>query len=365
MPLFIDSHEDLAYNMLVFQRDYRRSVADIRQSELGSDIPEIAGESILGWPEYQMAQTAVIFGTLFILPKKEEQPAGLQTGTYHSSAEARTLWQQEIDLYLRLEEQNPEQYKVIRTQTDLQEVINPWRESPAEYPKTTHPIGLVILMEGAEGILAPKDMLHWWEQGVRIVGPVWNGGRFCGSGSQPGGFTSEGLELLKVMAETGMTLDISHMDMQSALVALERFEGNVIASHANCRQLLPGFPSERHFSDETIRVLIERDGVMGVIPFNYFLNAEWKKGDDRRSITMNHLANHIDHICQIAGNTHHAAIGTDFEGGFGLADIPFEFNSISDIQLLSRCLAERGYHKEDIDAIFYGNWLRTLERILP
>ena len=364
MPLFIDSHEDLACNMLVFNRDYRRAVEETRRLEAGTDVPSLCGTAVLGWPEYQKAQTAVIFGTLFLFSAKATTER-FHAAAYKTPSDAAVLFQQEIDCYQQLAENNPEMFRLIRTRHDLAAVMEGWQSSPADYPEQTHPTGLVILMEGAEGISEPKAMQHWWEQGVRIAGPVWGGGRFCGSGTKPGGFTTEGKELLHVMSQIGMALDLSHMSTQATLYALDHFEGHILATHANVRRLLPDVVGERQFTDETIQALIERDGVMGVVPFNFFLDPAWKKGDSRETITVDHLINHIDAICQMAGNAHHAAIGTDFEGGFGYPDIPFEFNDISDIQLVSTRLSDRGYSPEDIDAIFFGNWQRMLERILP
>ena len=104
---------------------------------------------------------------------------------------------------------------------------------------------------------------------------------------------------------------------------------------------------------------------MGVVPFNVFLMDDWKAGDDRRRVTLDHLAAHIDHICQIAGDARHAAIGTDFDGGFGWPEVPLEINTIADMQLLEGKLKERGYTADEIDGIFHGNWQRILENHLP
>jgi membrane dipeptidase len=364
MPLFIDSHQDLAFNMMIFKRDYRNSAWETRKTEAHTTIPAENGQALLGWPEYQQAQTAVVFGTLFILPAAQSKPHFIPAG-YKTPAEAKVQYQTEVDLYHQLADENPEKFRVIHGREALTEVLNAWQASPAEYPVQTHPVGLVMLMEGAEGISEPKEMAYWWEQGVRLVGPVWNGGRFCGSGSQPGGFTAEGKELLEVMAELGMGLDLSHMGTEATLYALDHYEGPIVATHANAINLIPGFPTERHFTDETIQGLIQRDGVMGTMPVNMFLKADWKSGDDRTTVPLEKLISHIDYICQMAGNTRHAAIGTDFDGGFGFPDVPYEINTISDIQLVSTQLEQHGYQPADIDAIFYGNWVRMLERILP
>ena len=255
MPLFIDSHQDLAFNMMIFKRDYRISALETRKSEAQTTIPADNGQALLGWPEFQQAQAAVIFGTLFILPAAHSKPHFIPAG-YKNYDQAKIQYQTEVDLYHQLADENPEKFRVIHGLDALTDVLNEWQPSSGEEIGQTHPVGLVMLMEGAEGISEPKEMAYWWDQGVRIVGPVWHGGRFCGSGAQPGGFTAEGKELLDVMAELGMGLDLSHMGTEATLYALDHYEGPILASHANAIQLIPGFLSERHFTDETIRGLI-------------------------------------------------------------------------------------------------------------
>ena len=157
------------------------------------------------------------------------------------------------------------------------------------------------------------------------------------------------------------------MKNHSAMDALDYYDGAAAASHVNCNALLgEDFPIERHFNDETIKMLIEHDGVMGVVLYNFFLSPKWIKGADipRNIVTLDTVADHIDHICQLAGHSRTAAIGTDFDGGFGYPAIPYEMNDISDLQKFAGVLERRGYHEDDIANIFHGNWQRILERAL-
>ena len=80
-------------------------------------------------------------------------------------------------------------------------------------------------------------------------------------------------------------------------------------------------------------------------------------------LSLEHLANHIDHICQLAGNARHVGIGTDADGGFGTEQMPADLGSIADIQKLGPILSRRGYSKVDIDGIFHGNFLALLRRV--
>ncbi len=363
MPFIIDAHQDIAYNMLTFGRDYRRSALEIRQLE--QDTPTIAhtGQTLLGWPEYQAGQVAVIFNTLFIAPRRY-QGGDWDTNSFADFGQAYRLTRAQVDFYNRLCDESPEMFQRILNRCDLKTVLAPWEQTPAVPPKVTHPVGLVTLMEGAEGIHHPDELEEWWQLGVRAIGLVWAGTRLCGGTHEGEGFTREGYAFLEVMAELGFTLDISHMNELSANQALDTYPGTVMASHANARALLmPSF--QRHLSDTVIRKLIERGGVMGILPFNRFIKPDWTLADGREAVSLAHVIAHIDHVCQLAGSAAHVGIGTDFDGGFGWPAVPVELNTIADLPKLGPLLVERGYSSGDVANILGGNWLRHLERTLP
>lgn len=373
--IIIDAHEDFAYNALTFGRDYLRPAGETRRLEADTPTPQRTGHTLLGWPDYQRGQVGVIFATLFLAPRRY-QGGTWDIQSFADASEARRKLENQLNFYRRLCDDHPDAFQLIYNKEDLQRILAAWEEEPAAQiepaePETepgmagTHPVGLVMLMEGAEGIRAPEEMEEWWEMGVRMAGPVWAGTRFCGGSYEPGEFTSEGYALLEVMAGLGYTLDISHMTETAALQALDRYEGPVIASHANARALIKGVQGERHLTDLTIRRLIERGGVMGVLPYNRFLRPDWSNSDDRQMVTLRTLAAHIDHICQLAGNALHAGLGTDFDGGFGWPAVPYEIDTIADLQKLAPVLAEYGYSDESIGNILGNNWRRHLERNLP
>lgn len=363
MPYIIDAHEDVAYNILTFDRDICRSAADTRKLEAGTQAAVLNnGECTLGWPDYQRGQVALVFSTLFLAPRKYSG-GKWESQSYGDYPTARRLHHAQLDVYRRLWDEHPDCFQPVQTKADLKKVLTPWQEAPADYPKTGHPTGQLLLMEGAEGLQDFSELEEWWQAGLRIIGPVWSGTRFCGGMHEKGSFTQEGYELLDVMAGLGYILDISHMTEESALQALDRYEGRVIASHANVRALVNG--SERHLSYTVIKRLVERNGMMGIIPYNRFLNAEWEKGDPREKVTLARMADHIDAVCQAASSTRHVAIGTDLDGGFGWPNIPLEMDTIADMQKLAPILAERGYSAADIELIFGRNWQRILEETLP
>jgi len=114
-----------------------------------------------------------------------------------------------------------------------------------------------------------------------------------------------------------------------------------------------------------IRRLVERDGVIGMVPYNRFLKGGWLPEDGRAAVTLEHVIRQIDHVCQLAGDAQHAGLGSDFDGGFGLDQIPAGLDSIADLRFIGESLAQSGYQPADVDAILSGNWLRMLRRGLP
>lgn len=380
--LIIDAHQDLAYNMLTFGRDYTRSAAETRRLEQGTDIPLYTGDTLLGWPEYQRGQVALVFATLFAAPLRLKA-GDWDTQCYATFDQAHALYIAQIDAYQRLVDDHPAKFRLVHTLADLQSVLAAWEpggagndlqpDPQAEAPQQSQaqaeaegcPVGLVILMEGAEGVRSPGELEQWWARGVRLIGPAWAGTRFCGGTREPGPLTPDGYALLAGMASFGFTLDISHMDEQAVFQALDEYPGQIIASHSNAAALLKGLESNRFLSDRQIRGLIERDGLIGVVPCNSFLKAGWTAADGRHAVSLHHLVAQIDHICQIAGDARHVGLGTDFDGGFGWQSAPAEVDTIADLQKLVPILAEKGYTQTDIAAVLSGNWSSMLQRTLP
>lgn len=358
--LLVDAHQDLAWNMLSFGRDYTRPAAETRQLEQGSETPKRNGDTLLGWPEYQQGRVAVIFATLFAAPARKKVGAW-DHQCYTDSEQAARLYSAQLDAYHRLVESQGEKFRLLETLPDLHAHLTQWRRGEEDNP----PVGLVVLMEGAEAVRSPAELEEWWRRGVRIIGPAWAGTRFCGGTGEPGPLTKEGYALLEGMAGFGFGLDLSHMDEQAALQALDTYAGVLLASHANAAALLPGVESNRFLSDRLIQGILDREGVIGVVPFNRFLLPGWQERDGRQRVTLEHVFAQIDYICQKAGDAHHVGLGSDFDGGFGVQRVPQEIDTIADLRLLIPLLAEHGYNDEDITAIMGKNWLTLLERILP
>ena len=356
--IIVDTHEDIAFNALSFGRDFARSAHLTRRLEADTPIPQVAGTAMTGLPEAILGRVGIIFGTLFAAPAWSKTGEAYQTVFYETPAEAYQHALNEIDVYQRLADDN-ERIKLVRTQAELSAVLATWADG---VDIETHRVGIVISMEGADPILEPKAFEEWYARGVRAVGPAWSETRYSGGTGRPGPLTDLGRELLDVMESFKAILDLSHMAEQAFLEAVDRYGGPIIASHSNPRRFRD---SDRHLSDDMIRRLAERDGVMGVVLYNRFLRDGWERGDPKARVGIDTVIAVIDHVCQVTGSARHIGIGSDFDGGFGLEHTPLEFDTVSDLQLIGPLLAGRGYTPDDITAILGGNFLRILRAALP
>ncbi len=366
MNWFIDAHEDLAWNIACFRRDYSKSVFETRQNEIGTGIPAFNGDTMLGWPEYNQARVALVFGTLFAIPDRPVYQNPLDHQIFHTPKEANKLYWNQLGLYSKLCDENPQAFRLIHSQTDLQTHLTEWMVNPSNEPPAPHnPVGIIPLMEGADGILSPDELSDWWQAGLRIIGPAWAGNRFCGGTHEPGSLTQEGKALLASMAELGFILDLSHMDAQAAFECLNLYPGTIITSHANASRLVKGYSGNRLLDNDMILAMIERDVVIGVVPFNNFLLADWAQNGGRAGVSLGLVVEQVDYICQMAGDCDHVGIGTDFDGGFGLQSTPRELDSIADLPKIIPLLEEKGYSESQISQIAAKNFHRVLEFGLP
>lgn len=361
MPLIVDAHVDFAYNMLEYKRDYMRTIQETRQLELNTNTVEENGDTLISWQEYQRGQVAIIFSTIFAAPARR-RIYDHEHQIYKNFDEAHKLYKNQLDVYHRLTDSMPDKFRLIASKRDLNLVLDHWTSSSPE-----HPVGMVILMEGAEAIRDISELEDWHNLGLRLIGPAWIGTRYCGGWREPGPLTDDGRKLLSAMADFNFVLDLSHMDEQAAIEALDIYQGSIVGTHANCASLMPNSGTNRHFTDRIIEGIIEHDGVIGIVPFNTYLKVGWTKdkGHSRDEVPLQVVANHIDHVCQIAGNSKHVGIGSDFDGGFGLQSVPPEIESVADLQKLAPLLSARGYNETDIENILGNNWITRLKRDLP
>lgn len=349
MTLVVDAHEDVAWNALALGRDVRRSALETRRLERGTDVPDRNGVCMVGLPEWLEGRVAIVFGTLYAAPAGRGRRSGPQV--YSNSDEAHAVGQQQLDFYHRLADEE-DRVALVGSQNDLTEVLESWEGD-------TPTVGIVPLMEGADPIREPAEAEQWFQRGVRLVGLSWKAGtRYAGGDAAPGPLTDLGRELLEVMAELNVILDVSHLAEESFFEAVGRFEGRVVATHANPRAMVPG---SRQLSDDMIRRLAERDGIIGIVPASYFLRPDWKTTE----VTLDDVVAAIDHVCQVVGDAAHVGLGSDLDGGFGADDTPAALDTVADLQRIGPALGEAGYDEEHVERILGGNWLRLLKETLP
>ena len=350
--LIVDAHLDLAWNAMQWNRDLQLSVYTLRAQESSLSEPG-RGQNTVALPEMRQGRVALCFSTLLARSTGRVE-ANID---YSSTAQAYAAAQGQLAYYNALAEQSV--IHLITNLLQLNEHIAEWDQWELDTNKNQPLPGFIVSMESADPILGPEQLSAWHEAGVRIIGPAHYGaGRFAGGTSTELGFTSIGFALLREMEQLGIILDLTHLSDQAFWQALEKFNGTILASHNNCRSLVP---NQRQFDDAQIRSIIERKGVIGAALDNWMIRAGWVRGktDDLR-VNLNDVVDHIDHICQLAGNCQHAAIGSDLDGGFGREQSPSDLDTIADLQKLTEILASRGYDENDITAIMHSNWLHLL-----
>jgi membrane dipeptidase len=351
--IVIDSHLDLSLNALHWNRDLTKTTAEIRQSE--SQMNEYRrGKNTVALPEMRQGEVAVSLATILT----HANPAAGGCIDFRNQEIAFAVAQGQLAYYRILEEQR--HLSQLRCWREIESHIRDWKTSSG----SNCPLGYILAMEGADPILSPQHVAWWWKQGLRVVGICHFGlGVYSNGTGRDGGLTNRGPDLLKAMDEVGMILDLTHLADQAFWEALDLFPGSVLASHNNCRALVPGC---RQFSDEQIRAILQRDGVIGVALDIWMLYPDFVEGVTPNTVVnLEDVANHIDHICQLAGNACHAAIGSDLDGDFGTEQTPHDVNTIADLQKLPAILRKRGYAEVDIEGIMNGNWLRLFQRALP
>jgi membrane dipeptidase len=362
-PIIVDAHLDMAYNALYKHRDYRRAAHATRELERDTPTEKQSGACTVGLPDLIRGRVGLAFATIFTEPATHKISDDLPV--YDDAKSAHMLGMAQLDFYRRWADED-EHVMLVTNQHELATILSDWRLGMTPAPQKPdavelHKVGLVILMEGADPILEPKELERWYEKGLRIVGPAWDTTRYAGGTWQGGRLSKLGHELLDMIAQFNMVLDVSHLSHESLFEALDTFQGkHIIASHSNAHRFVP---TARHLPDKAIEMLAERKGVIGVVPYNRFLKKDWsgKKVD----VTLDDVIRMVDHICQVTGSADHAGIGSDFDGGLGYNDIPAELDTVRDHYKIGNELLQRGYAPAHVEQIMYGNWLRVLREALP
>ena len=354
--LIFDAHLDLSMNALEWNRDLTQPVAEIRRREQGRTDKVDRGRGTVALPDMRRGRVGLCVATLIARYVKEGNPLP----GWHSPEMAWAQTQGQLAWYRAMEAAG--ELQAVVDLDSLDRVVECWSAAPSDDTTADdRAIGYLLSLEGADSIRSPAHLEEAFALGLRALGPAHYGpGTYAMGTHTSGGFPPAGRELLAEMERLGIILDVTHLSDECFWEALERFGGRIWASHSNCRALVP---DQRQFSDEQIRALIERGAVIGTALDAWMLVPGWQRGRTRPEevgVGLRHMVDHIDHVCQLAGNARHAAIGTDLDGGFGREQSPLDLDTIADLERLPELLAERGYAEADIRQIAHGNWIRLL-----
>jgi len=351
--LMVDAHLDLAMNAVEWNRDLQKTVAEIRLLEKGMKDKPDRGNGTVALPELRQGNIGLVVATQ--IARVETPGTGIQGWASPQAAWAQT--QLQLQWYKSMEAAG--EMVQIKNNQDLAAHLLLWNN---ELPNQNKPVGYVLSLEGADSIVN-LDYLHTaYEYGLRALGPAHYGpGRFANGTNASGKLNAQGKALLKEMGALNMILDATHLCDDAFWEAIEIYQGTIWASHHNCRSLVN---HNRQLSDEMIKVLIQKNAVIGAALDAWMMVPDWERGVSiplSKNCNLEKMIDHMDHICQIAGNTNHIGIGSDLDGAFGKEQCPYDINSVADLQIVPNLLMKRGYTADDCEKIMHGNWLCLLK----
>jgi membrane dipeptidase len=350
--LIFDAHLDLSMNALEWNRDLTRPISEVRCREEGRTDKADRAKGTVTLPEMRRGKVGLCVATLVA---RAVEPGNPLPG-WHSPRIAWAQTQGQLAWYRAMEEAG--EMLPIVDRAGLTRHVALWQNDPP----ADAPIGYILSLEGADSLVTPAYLERAYAQGLRALGPAHYGaGRYAPGTHASGGLTAIGRELLVEMERLGVILDATHLCDDSFWEALDLFRGPVWASHNNCRALVP---DDRQFSDDQIKALIARGAVIGGALDAWMMVPGWQRGKttpQEAGVRLAHVIDHMDHICQLAGNARHVGIGTDLDGGFGREQCPQDLDTIADLARLPHMLRQRGYREQDVRDVMHGNWLRFLE----
>ena len=341
-------------NALEWNRDLTRPLEEINARELGlTDKPD-RGNGTVSLPELRKGNVGLVVATQIARYVAPDNPLP----GWHSPQQAWAHTQGQLAWYQAMEEQG--ELKQIRNLQELEAHLAYWNQGEDKSQKA---IGFILSLEGADSIVNLDYLEKAYGYGLRALGPGHYGpGRYAYGTDASAPLSQQGRDLLRKMDELGIILDTTHLCDLAFWDALDLFQGPVWASHNNCRALVD---HNRQFSDDMIKALIARGAVIGGVFDAWMLSPGWIRGKStpkERNVTLATVLDHMDHICQLAGNADHIGIGSDLDGAFGKEQCPADLDSIADLQKIPTLLQQRGYSPQDIEKVMHGNWLRFLKK---
>ena len=355
-PLIVDCHLDLAWNAIGYKRDLTLPVAELNRGEQGLDDHAGRGLATTTLPEMRAGGVGLCLATLIARTPVGEKAIHGNLLDYPTPAAAAAAASGQLAWYRVLAEAG--EVTLLASAGEVSAHAEQWRAGGEQR------VGIVLAMEGSDPIISPEHVQRWYGAGLRVASLVHYGlGRYAGGTGTDGGVTPAGRALLAAFEQAGLILDVTHLSDRAFYQALDRYAGPLLASHQNCRALVPG---GRQFNDDQLRLVLERGGIVAVACDAWMLHPGWVRGKTGADLVpIAALADHVDHICQLAGNARQAAVGSDLDGGFGSDQTPRELASIADLGRLAPILAERGYTGDQVAGVLADNALRFLTTHLP
>lgn len=346
-----DGHLDLAMNALDWGRDLAVPVAQTRaiEQQEGRDRKG-SGRGTVAYPDMHRGAIGVSIATVIA---RASRPGNPLPG-YRTAEAAHAAARGQLAYYRAREARGV--LRILQDWPTLAAHIAEFERDPGGTP-----LGIILTMEGADPVLSPEDLQAWYELGLRCIGLAHYGvSNYAHGTSTPGGLTDLGKALLPAVQTLGLILDLTHLADQAFWEAMERFDGVVHCSHQCCRALVPG---DRQMTDEQLRAVIARKGVIGVALDAWMLYPGWEKEVTQPDVVgLEAVADQIDRICQLAGNSLHAGIGSDLDGGFGTEQTPRDLDTIADLQKIPAILRARGYRESDVENVMNANFVRLFRR---
>jgi len=200
-----------------------------------------------------------------------------------------------------------------------------------------------------------EQLRNFYRLGVRLITLTWNFPNEIGfpnknEEDRNKGLTSFGCEVVSEMNNLGMIIDVSHLSDGGFYDVAKHSKKPFVASHSNARAI-SNHP--RNLTDDMIRTLAEKGGIMGINFEKHFLgHNEFSRVED--------MVTHISHIKNVGG-IDCISIGTDFDG---ISNLGLEIKNIGEIEKLSIALNKNNFSEEEIEKIFYKNAIRVIKEIL-
>jgi membrane dipeptidase len=354
-----DAHLDLSMNAMEWNRDLTLPLSEINAREKGlTDKPD-RGNAVVCLPELRKGNIGLVVATQiarYIVPN-DERPG------WYSPQQAWAQTQGQLAWYKTMEAAG-EMVQITNLST-LENHLALWCSETDRNPKPEirNPIGYILSLEGTDSFITLDYVEKAYEYGLRAIGPAHYGtGRYANGTNATGKMGQKGLDLLTKMADLNIILDATHLCDDAFWQAMTHFDGAIWASHNLCRSIVD---HNRQFSDDQIKELIGRNAVIGAAFDAWMVVPNWVRGTST-PLSMNcnieKVIDHIDHICQLAGNAQHVGIGTDLDGAFGNEQCPYDLETIADVQKIPNLLKKRGYTEGDVEGIMHGNFLRFLRK---